>query len=124
MALINRLLLDQTSGNGQGNFTSMTMRVDFLFEKNPDHKPTDENSPSHFVYLKGAHGAVEAGGAWTKTVSEGKNRGAKFFSFTIDDPDFAQPLNLYAFQEVKPEDKNAPVEYEVKWRRNRAREAA
>jgi len=114
---INRLLLDQATGCGFGNYTSMTMSVELAFEKNPDHKASDENSPSHFVYIKGKHGLVDAGAAWTKQVTQGNNRGSKFLSFTVDDPDFAQPLNLYAFAEAKPASKDVPQEYAIRWRR-------
>ena len=89
----NRLIIG-ADGNGEGNYTSLRQSINFLFEKNPEHKATDSNSPSHLVHLKGNGGAFEAGAAWTKTVQEGNNRGAKFFSLSLDDPSFDAPLNL------------------------------
>ncbi|OAN44013.1 hypothetical protein A6A04_09020 [Paramagnetospirillum marisnigri] len=117
------MILDAT-GNGEGNYTSLRQTFNFIFEKNPEHKQGDSNSPSHLVHLKGASGAFEAGAAWTKTVQEGANRGAKFFSFTVDDPSFEAPLNLTAFVLVKAKDKEDFTEYEVVWRRPRAVAAA
>ena len=125
MSLVNRLYLDPTTGNGQGNFTSMLMKLDFLFEKNPDHKPEDQNSPSHRVLIRGVNGAVEAGAAWPKTVQEGRNRGARFYSFTVDDPSFDAPLNLTAFMDTTTKsEKDQPRAFDVVWRRQRARDVA
>ena len=118
----NRMIIG-ADGNGEGNYTSLRQSINFLFEKNPDHKATDSNSPSHLVHLKGSGGTFEAGAAWTKTVQEGPNRGAKFFSFSLDDPSFDAPLNLTAFVLVKAKDKDDFSEYEVVWRRPR-RDAA
>ena len=123
--MINRLMIDQNTGMGQGNFRSMALNLDFMMEPNPDFKVTEaDRSPSHFVYLKSPHGPVDAGAAWIKTAQEGKNRGQKFFSISIDDPSFDQALSFYAFQEGQPKSKDEPAEYEVKWRRARSREAA
>lgn len=114
----NRLTLG-ADGNGTGTFVSLQHNISFLFEKNPDHKPTDENSPSHKVHLKTAHGSVECGAAWQKTVRDGANKGSRFYSFTIDDPSFDAPLNLTAFVLTKPANKDDFWEFEVVWRRRR-----
>lgn len=123
MAKINRLIIG-ADGNGEGNYTSLTCAFNFLFEKNPEHKSGDSNSPSHIVHLKGPNGAFEAGAAWQKKVMDGPNRGAIFYSFAVDDPSFEKPLNLTAFVLIKAKDKDDFTEFEVVWRRPRAQQAA
>lgn len=123
MAKINRMIMG-ADGNGEGNYTALNIRVDFVFERNTEHKTGDDNSPSHIVHIKGAYGAFEAGAAWQKKVMDGPNRGAIFYSFQVDDPSFEKPLNLTAFVKVKAKDKDDFTEFEIVWRRPRAREAA
>lgn len=124
--MINRLFIDQNTGCGKGNYSSMTMRVNFELERMNDYDPAKPNQPTHQIYLVAMGGGLVPGGAvWTKQVETGANKGMRFFSMSFDDPSFDKPLNLTAFRLGNvPPDKNQPVEYEVVWRRPSATQAA
>jgi uncharacterized protein (DUF736 family) len=101
----------------------MQFEFELLFEPNPQHNRGDPNSPSHMVCVTCKHGkVVEVGAAWRREIERGPNAGQCFYSFSVDDPSLAAPLNLSAFldltidQETGP---NAPVVHAVVWRRER-----
>lgn len=122
--MINQIHLDPKSGTGTGNFSSLKAELDLTLEPNPDFKPTEINgdTPSHFVYATARGGKlIRIGSAWTKTVQNGANRGARFLSISVDDPSFDDTLSFQAFMESKPAP-DGPAVYEVRWRRPRERE--
>lgn len=119
------LIIDK-DGNGKGQYSDLQNAIELALE--PLAKLADvidSNQPSHTVYIGGRGGKLSvSGAAWAKKITTGTSSGMVFYSIQIDDPSFAQTLNLSAFPTRDAAGKIMPGEFEVVWRRPRQQQAA
>lgn len=108
MSKVNQLMRDG-SGKMVGRFKTLT--VNLQLELVPTGK--SGNNPSHRVVAND----VEIGAAWEKPLQSGE----LFYSLTMDDPSFPQPLNVAAFPSSEPGEAGV---YNIRWNRPRQQDAA
>lgn len=76
------------------------------------------NMPSHRIFARKANDQdVEIGAAWEKVTRDSTNEEMRFLSINLDDPSFANPINVAAFPTRNP------GEYAITWRRRQDRNA-
>lgn len=74
------------------------------------------NDPAYRVLTPTRSGrSLQIGSAWEKVVRRGDNAGVVFLSITLDDPSFAQSLNVAAF--LEPDGKS----WAINWRRRQTK---
>lgn len=124
------LTFDKASGMAQGVYSDFVHnKLKISFEpcpRAPRALDSDENEPpSHNVYAQPQGGNMSlCGGAWEHTVKDGPNKGQKFYTFTLDDPNWNKPLRLAAFPVRGSDGKQVPGEYEIVFRRPKQAQAA
>ncbi len=98
MSTVNTL--SNVNGKLVGRFK--TLKIDLPLEMIPTGKNGDQ--PAYEVYS----GGVRIGAAWEKST---RDAGQIFYSLSIDDPSFDNPINLSAFQSQSG--------WDIVWRRPR-----
>jgi uncharacterized protein (DUF736 family) len=111
-------MINKLKEDGQGGLTGMivTLEHNLKIHLNPCVARSPE-SPMFEIFAIGK-GAVEVkvGAAWEKKTTK---TGEIFYSLTIDDVSFSEPLNVTAFKA-----KEGFGVYEIVWQRPRQQKAA
>ena len=118
MLVIGRLHTIEEKGYRQLRGELQTLELEMQFWLDSNSASSSEAAPAYTIYAKSRTGrAVQVGSAWKKTIKAQRRAGEEFLSLTFDDPSFAAPLHVAAFQTERP------GEYEVTWRRRQERPA-
>lgn len=118
MSTIGKLKIVNREGLMEGEFATLSLALKLQLQPN-GLSDADTNDPTHDVFAMGTHGKpVNVGAGWTKTIKRGANEGARFVSFTVDDPSLPEPINLSAFPSARQ------GELDIVWKRARGAAAA
>ncbi len=104
--------------DGQGGLVGVinTLQHDLKIQLKPYAGKTPD-SPAFEVFAMSKSGSlVKVGAAWEKTIQA---TGEIFYSLTVDDVSFSEPLNVTAFK-----NKDAYGVFDIVWRRPRLEKVA
>jgi len=98
---IGKLLLKDDGGNPyyEGSIRTLKLALPRFMLRRIAEPAKSPDAPKWEVVAKVGGEEINLGKAWEKELQRGDQAGRAFFSITLDDPSFDQPLYVNAFPE-------------------------